>query len=132
MDNEFDEVMRKRTDSDLIRILNSATGDYQSAALEAAKREFERRSLSETQLNTIKQEIEQKNQADDAKANEPLGTGWKILACIFPGIIQLMFAGVLKADGYDRKAKEMFKWTLYGLVFYFGLIVLLVILPFLF
>ena len=40
MGNEFDAVMLKRTDADLINILNSPEGDYQPAALESAKREF--------------------------------------------------------------------------------------------
>src|ERR1700754_2952268 len=107
MSNELDEVMRKRTNADLIRILNSAPGDYQPLALEAAKREFESRNLSDGQVTTAKDEIEQKLQLDESKANEPLGIGWKIFAALFPGIIQVMFAGTFKADGYYRKAKEM-------------------------
>lgn len=118
MSNEFDEVMRKRTNADLIRILNSAPGDYQPPALEAAKREFESRNLSDGQVTTAKDEIEQKLQLDESKANEPLGIGWKIFAALFPGIIQVMFAGTFKADGYYRKAKEMVRWTLYGVCFY--------------
>jgi hypothetical protein len=38
MENPFNDVMRKRTDADLIKILNGPADDYQPPALEAAKR----------------------------------------------------------------------------------------------
>lgn len=128
MENEFDNVMRKRTDTDLIKILNGPSENYQPAALEAAQREFERRSLSETQVITAQQEIIQEQEVDEVKANTPLGTSAKVLAFIFPGIILFMFAGTYKADGYNRKAKELAKWTLYGFGSYFGFIILIFIL----
>jgi hypothetical protein len=39
-----------------------------------------------------------------------------------------MFSGTYKADGYDRKAKQLVRWTLYGFGFYFGFIILMGIL----
>jgi hypothetical protein len=128
MENEFDGVMRKRTDADLIKILNGPPDDYQPAAREAAQREYERRSLSEAQIATASFEILQEQQIDDAKANTPLDPMPKVLAFIFPGIILLMLAGTFKADGYDRKAKELTRWTLYGLGAYFGFVILMVVL----
>jgi hypothetical protein len=128
MENEFDEVMRKRADADLIKIVNGPQDDYQPAALDAAKREFERRNLSEEQITIVKQEIKQEQEIDEAKANTPLGVILKIIAFILPGIILLMLSGIFKAEGYDRKAKELVKWTLYGLAFYIGLIVIINIL----
>jgi len=125
MENEFDDVMRRRTDADLIKILTGPPDDYQPVALEAAKREFERRNLSEVQITTAEQEIIQEQEIDEAKANIPLGIFFKIIAFIFPGIILLMFAGIFKSDGYDRKAKELVRWTLYGFGFYVGFIVLI-------
>jgi hypothetical protein len=130
MENEFDAVMRKRTDADLIKILNGPTDDYQPIALDAAKREFERRSLSEAQIKTANEEIIQKQEIDEVKANTPLGAFLKIFAFIFPGIMLLAFAGIFKSDGYDRKAKELVKWTLYGFGFYIGIIVLINVLRF--
>ncbi len=41
MENEFDAVMAQRTDAELIIILNSGPGDYQPAAIDAAKRVFD-------------------------------------------------------------------------------------------
>jgi hypothetical protein len=128
MENEFDDVMRKRTDADLIKIVSGPIDDYQPAALEAAKREFEKRNLSETQVVAVKQEILQEQAKDEAKANTPLGAGLKILAFIFPGILLLMLSGLFKVEGYDRKGREMVRWTLYGLASYLGLIILLMVL----
>jgi len=124
MGNEFDAVMLKRTDADLINILNSPGGDYQPAAFESAKREFERRNLSSEQITVATQVIEQKQQADANKANEALGIMPKIVALLFPGVLLLVFSLTYKADGYYRKAKELKRWTLYGVGFYAGLIIL--------
>jgi hypothetical protein len=124
MGNEFDAVMLKHTDADLINILNSPEGDYQPAALESAKREFERRNLSREQITIASQVIEQKLQANANKANEPLGVIPKIIALLFPGILLLIFSLTYKADGYYRKAKELRRWTLYGVGFYVGLVIL--------
>ncbi|MDB5125969.1 hypothetical protein [Mucilaginibacter sp.] len=127
MGNAFDAVMLKRTDADLINILNSPEGDYQPAALESAKSEFERRNLSQEQITVAAQVIEQKQQADTNKANEPLGIMPKIVALLFPGVLLLIFSLTYKADGYYRKAKELRRWTLYGVGFYTGLIILSVL-----
>jgi hypothetical protein len=118
MTNDFDEVMSKRTDAELLKILNSPEGDYQPIALEAAKREFAKRNLSENQVSTAKQEMEENQKIKDKKANVPLWIGWKILTAIFPSILQLFFAGSYRDYGYDRKANELFTWTLYGFGFY--------------
>ena len=132
MENEFDAVMQKRTDAQLIKILNGPPDDYQPTAIDAAKREFERRNLSEAEITTATEEIEQEQLVDESKANMPLGIFPKIIAFIFPGILLIMFAGTYKADGYDRKAKEMVKWTLLGVAFYVSLVVLMIITALLF
>ncbi len=132
MENQFDDVMRKRTDADLIKIINGPPDDYQPNALEAAKREYERRDLSDEQVTIVNQEITREKAIDDAKANTPLDTTPKILAFMFPGIILFMFAGTFRADGYDRKARELIRWTLYGFGFYVGFVVLIMVLSELF
>jgi hypothetical protein len=127
MENEFDEVMRNNSDAELINILEGPPDNYQPLALESAKREFKRRNLSKGQINTAKQVNVQRSQIDEAKANESLPVIWKILAIIFPGIIQIMFAGTYKADGYERKSKELLKWSIYGGIFYLGLTIFFII-----
>lgn len=122
--------MSKRTDAELINILNSPSGDYQQAALEAAKRVIDSRNLSQEQITTAKLEIEQKQTVVEAKANEPLNVFVKILSFIFPGALLLMFAGTFKADGYERKGREMVRWTFYGWAFYGSVIILMIIITY--
>jgi hypothetical protein len=128
MTNEFDEVMAQRSDADLVTILNSAPGDYQPAAMKAAKRVFNSRKLSQEQIAIAEQKIEQDQLREEAKANEPLTIGYKIWALVFPGLFLIIFSGTFESYGYTRKAKELRMWTLYGFCFYVGLLLLSIIL----
>ncbi|MDR2425298.1 MAG: hypothetical protein LBD59_11360 [Prevotellaceae bacterium] len=128
MTNKFEDVMLQRTDADLLKIITGPADDYQPEALKAAKQEFAKRNLSANQIETAKQEIEQDQKIRSIKANQPLETAWKILTFIFPGLIQIIFSGTFKADGFDRKARELVRWTIYGFGFYAGLIVLIFLL----
>ncbi|GAA4105016.1 hypothetical protein [Mucilaginibacter panaciglaebae] len=124
MSNQFEAVMAKRTDAELLSVINSPVGDYQPLAVEAAKREFEKRNLSNDQISAAKTEIKQKEQNLETKANEPLNIVAKIFAFLFPGFLMLLFAVTYKADGYIRKYRESVRWTLYGLCFYIAFIVI--------
>jgi hypothetical protein len=128
MENNFSEVMEQRTDAELLKIVNEQRNDYQSQAVEAAEKELAKRNLRADQVEEAQKENEIKAQIESDKANKKLGLGWKVLTFIFPGILQIIFAGTFKADGYDKKARELTKWTLYGFGFYFGLVILIMIL----
>ena len=128
MANKFTGIMSKRTDAELIKIVNEQRNDYQPEALEAAEQELQMRNLSSEQVQEAVQENETKKQIETEKANVKLGSGWKILSIIFPGIIQVIFAGIFKVDDYHRKASELTRWTLYGFGFYIGLAILIAIL----
>jgi len=130
MKNEFDDVMSQRTNAELIQILNGPPDNYQPAALDAAKRVFESRNLSDEKITSANQEITQKKLRDDLKANEPLPVFLKIFSFIFPGVLLLMFAGLYKGGGYDKKARDLTKWTLFGFGFYFGIALLSVFLSY--
>lgn len=126
MSNPFAAVMQKKTNEQLISILGSAEGDYQAAAIEAARAEFDSRNLSESTVEAVKKEVETKESIKAIKGEEPLDTAWKILTFIFPGaLVQLYFIAKYRTDGYTRKAKELSQWTLYGFAFYFGLVLLM-------
>ena len=118
MTNEFEEVMSKRTDAQLLQIINSSPDDYQPSALEAANSEFKKRNLSKEQLSLAKDEIKQKQEFDEAKSNEPLSTSGRIFAFIFPRIFSLLLWKTYYSDGQERKYKERLRWTMYGLCFY--------------
>ena len=128
MENKFISIMTQRTDAELLKIVNEQRNDYQTEALEAAELELKNRNLSIERVQEAIQENETKKQIETDKANVKLSGIWKVLTFIFPGLIQVIFAGTFKADGYDRKASELTKWTLYGFGFYLGLVILIMIL----
>jgi hypothetical protein len=125
MNNGFEDVMSKRTDAELLQIINSSPGDYQPLALEATNIEFKKRNLSDEQVSLAKDVIKQKQEIDNTKSNEPLGLVSKVFALALPGLLMLLFSWTFKADGYDRKAKEMRRWTLYGVCLYVGFSVIM-------
>jgi hypothetical protein len=128
MENNFSNIMADRSDAELLNILTNQRDDYQPEAIQAAEIEYKKRNLSEDQINIAQKEIEIVNEQVLEKANQKLETIWKAIAFIFPGILLLIFSGTFKADGYDKKAKELIKWTLYGFGFYLGLFILIMIL----
>jgi hypothetical protein len=128
MSNEFDDVMAQRTDEELIAILKSPKGDYQPAALQAAQRVFKERKLPEEKVAVINKHIAKEKAIADIKANEPLETYYKVIAFLFPGVANFLVSGIAFSEGYGRKAKEWSRATLYGYLFYGGLILLLIIL----
>jgi len=117
MENEFDNVMRKRTDADLFKILNGPPDDYQPAAMDAARIEFKRRNLSETAIVSIKQEIKREEliEAAELETNSkmPLDAFSKISALLFP-----FRASFYESAGYHTQANDYKKWRLYGIGFY--------------
>lgn len=126
--NDFTKVMSERSDEQLIEIVTRQRNDYQPQALEAAEKELERRNLSTEILRGADQRIAQKNEAVAEKANKPLGPVPKALAFLFPGFIFFLAMLLFKADGYDRRSRELGRWTLYGVGFYLALIALIKIL----
>ncbi|MGZ3810273.1 MAG: hypothetical protein ACXVB0_01330 [Mucilaginibacter sp.] len=126
MDNEFEQVMSKRTDAELLQIMNSSPGDYQPLAFEAANNEFKKRCLSAGQIRSAKDEIKQQQDLAYAQNNEPLSTQGKILAFIIPRIFSTLLWRTYTADGHERKYKERLRWQLYGLCFYAAIILILI------
>lgn len=122
MKNSFEAVMAKRSDTELMKIINGPVDDYQPQAIEAAKKEFEKRNLTTEQYRNAFIKLEQDNKLLKEKTKQPLDKIWKILTFIFPGLFQIIFSGILISNGYETKAKELTKWTLYGFCFYFALI----------
>ena len=118
MEYDFEKVMSKHSDAELIKIVTGPPDDYQPVAFEAAQKEYAKRNLSERQIEIGKTELEREENDLVAMANQPLGKGFKVLAFVFPGFIYLIFAAALKSEGQLRKAKELGRWTLYGFGFY--------------
>ena len=69
MNTDFKDVMSKRTDEDLIKIVTIARNDYQPLAVTAAEEEIKSRNLDTEKIeqveSEIKVEIEEKQQLND-------------------------------------------------------------------
>ena len=128
MNFDFTRAMSDATDAELIKILTVDRENYQEAAVEAAELELTKRNIPTEQIEKTRQLHTAQKQFEDIKANAPLDTHWKVLTFIFPAILQIIISGVFKSEGYDRKANELAKWTLYGFCFYISIAILFTIL----
>lgn len=122
---DFTEIMGKRTDAELLEILTMKQNEYQPEALSAAKAELSNRNLSVEETDSAKQEIQKKENARIEQANIPLALSGKLFTFFSPGWGILFVARALKAEGYDRKYKDIWRWTLSGVGFYAVLLILL-------
>lgn len=127
MQFDFAKTMKQASNAELIKIVTASRNDYQKDAIIAAEAELAIRNLTSSQVEEAKSHILIQQQMDTFKANTPLDVHWKILTFIFPAFLQLILSGIFKSEGYDRKANELVKWTLYGFAFYIGIIILIVV-----
>ena len=121
----FSEVMSQNSTAQLLKIVNEERIDYTPEAVAAAEKELTKRNLSVEQLEVANEELKQMNAATAERSNEPLGLDLKILSLLMPGLILLFVSRALKGEGYYRKAKELVRWNVYGLMAYVSLIILM-------
>ena len=128
MQFDFKKVMKENSDEELIKILTVSRADYQEEAIVAAENELHSRNLSEEKKESYRIVAEENFVRDVKKANEPLGTHLKVLTVIFPMIITFILSGFYKSNVYDKRAKELVMWTIFGFVIYFVIITSLILL----
>ena len=125
MQLDFEKTMKEASNAELLKIITTDRDNYQEAAIEAAEVELSKRNLTPEEMKAAKKFNEEQQQIITFKSNLPLDTHWKVLTFIFPGILQIILSGTFKGDGYDRKADDLLKWTLYGFGFYIGLVIII-------
>jgi hypothetical protein len=125
MSNRFDEVMSRRTDIELIKILKEQRSEYQPEAVEAAEREFAKRNLSEADISHSMSVLEEEKNIEEARSKAPLNPGFKAIAFFLPGFYTMIASGVLSAGGHKRKGDDMARWTTFGCIFYITMGILL-------
>jgi len=123
---DFSEKMRQRSDADLVDIVTRLREDYQPEAVLAAEEELKSRDLPAEQIEALQEAANSTQEALDEKANEPLEGFWRVLCFLIPGGINLVLSFIFKAQGYDRKFTEAWKWTFYGFGFYIAVGLLMV------
>ncbi|HTE32270.1 MAG TPA: hypothetical protein VK666_17940 [Chryseolinea sp.] len=118
MNLDFTESMRRTSDTELIKIVTVDRGDYQEAALIAAEKELAGRNLPVERIASAKETNEAERAIKDRKANAPLEVYWAILAVILPIVFQMIMSGIFITHGYERKSRELTKWTVLGIALY--------------
>ncbi len=125
MENKFTKIMNKKADYELLEIVTKLKDDYQLEAVEAAKKELEIRNLDNTEIEKAQSKLEWKEQIKDNIKLKPLEAGYKILFFFFGwGIIPWLIASTYKAKGFDKKYKDAWHFIIYGVLTYFVLTVL--------
>ena len=93
--NPFVEVMKERTDAELIEILTLKSQDYQPLAVEAALTELKIRNLSKTEIHFAQAELEKKRKEVLIVANKPLSWPLKAVFIFLPGYLRVLFLHVI-------------------------------------
>ena len=127
MQFDFKIEMAKRTDEELIQVLTVDRNSYLPEALATANEEFEKRNLPAEKISSITEVLLQKKEIDTQRANEPLDVAIKVVTFIFPLFVTLILSAFYKSGGYDRKARELAVWTIYGFIFYAVLVTILLL-----
>lgn len=120
--NQFVTVMAGKDDVELIRIVASERNNYQPEAVIAAEEELKKRNVSVSMYqdftSKVEQLIETEKNAEEVKRKLPLQRWVKIVVFLLPFIV-FVFIGIgLIMFGYQKRGKQLCKWTLLGLAFY--------------
>lgn len=124
--NNFSVVMSEKDDVELIRITTSERMDYQSEAVIAAEAELRKRNISPSMCQEFAKKVEMLATVEKEKEVEKqrlsLSAWIKVIAFILPFPLFFIIGLVLMLFGYQMRGKELCKWTLFGWIFYFTLI----------
>lgn len=118
------KAMADRTDEQLLAIITREHMHYVPEALAAAHDELKRRDITVDRIEQIRTEIEKEHHRSEQKASKPLFGLWKVFAFLCPGVVLLLAAAILKVEGFERQYRELKRWTLYGIAFYFSILLL--------
>lgn len=125
MENDFAEIMSKLTNAELLEIIEVKSDEYEPEALAAAKNELKQRNITKLDTYLAKREIQEKENVKAEQANIPLANSGKIFSFFFPGWGILFVARALKAEGYEHKYRDIWRYTLFGVTFYILLFIIL-------
>lgn len=127
--NPFSAVMAQKDDVELIRIVTAEKNDYQPEAIIAAEEEIKKRNISVSMYQDfagkIETLIEIENNREEIKRRLPLQNWIKVVAFLFPAFFFFIIGAALTMFGYQKRGKELCKWTLFGCLLYLLVIFIL-------
>ena len=102
---------------------------FRSQAIEAVEREIARRNLDSRRISELEVSAAKEKQDENVKAQMPLQLPFRILMLILAfGILQIMVGEYYRNRGYARRSREVWRWMLYGLLFWLAILLLEVLL----
>lgn len=108
-DNSYTARFSHLPAEELMRIADASSSDeFESEAIEAAKRELESRDIDETTTREISEQIIEEKKVEAGKADLPLSNwGWVGFVLIAPLLlVSLTLVAGLYGLGYKQKAKD--------------------------
>ncbi len=87
MENNFDEIMSKKTNEELITIVTLDCNKYQEAAIESAKREIEIRNIDTEKFETIVEKITIEKEKLNEIDNNTVSSGVRFVNYIIDSIV---------------------------------------------
>ena len=78
--------MSNRTDEELIKIVTVDRNDYQTEAVEAAEKEIKTRNIDATKIESVKQDIEEKETKDKELESSIVSSGTRLIHTIVDSI----------------------------------------------
>jgi hypothetical protein len=124
MSNDFQELMSKKSDEQLLKIVAGRPEDYEPEALAAAQNEVVKRKLPYKQFEAAKNIAVKEKEQEAIRADRPLETEAKIRTLLLPLSGVLGSSTLLRINGYHRKADELTQWRFYGLALYIMIFIL--------
>ena len=117
MSNDFKNIMQSRTDLELYKIITLNYKDYLLEAVQAAKTEFKKRTISEDGIKRLKKQLKFEKRILKGNQKEHLEPFQKLMFfMLFWTIIPWYLAGIYKTSGYDNKYLEAWKAMKNGLI----------------
>src|SRR5680860_507926 len=95
MENEFKEVMSKRTDEELIKIVTIQKGDYNPEAVKAAELEIEIRNIHTGKFSEIKENVTAEKQQEEKVNSNVVGSEVRFLNFLVDFIVWLVLAFII-------------------------------------
>lgn len=95
MNSDFKDVMFKRTDDELIKIVTVDKGKYQPLAIEAAEEEIRKRNIDTTKIEQVKVELIAKFEEEEQFETKKVSSLTRFLNFIIDGIVWFIIVAIL-------------------------------------
>ncbi|WP_111685609.1 RDD family protein [Winogradskyella tangerina] len=121
MENEFKEVMSRRTDEELVKILTVERGKYQPLAIEAAEFEIEKRNIDTSSFKQIREKATAEKEQQEKVDSNVVNSGIRFVNFLIDFIVWLVLAFIVSfVIGLFIQPTDQGMISLIGYILIFG------------